>query len=206
MNGATIVSVMNFDVLNEHKPQLQPSHYDILGVGQQLDACQVTHIKDAIQFIPQLDHKTLTVPVSAIDLARSVVEDWTSAQLETAPPDAMPGLFYVDGIYSVEEVEDEFAQQLEMARNKHTLWCQRLLALADELWTLKPSQRHLSANMRYAARYLKTDRVWLKAPRPEDLQKCPACTQNVPSDAVICMHCSAVLNAEKYKNIQFAGR
>lgn len=198
----TIVSVMPFPVLQEHKPMLAPSHYDINAAP--LDGHSVTLIPDVIQYIPQLEHKMLTQPVLSKDLANSIVNDWANSQLQTSPPEIMPGLFVVNGEVDVDEVEEKYSSKLRHARDVHTNWSRALLTMADDLWAEKKSQRHISQSMRNAAKFLKVEREWLHLTRPDDFIKCPACTNQVPKEAIVCMNCRCILNPTKYKTLQFA--
>jgi hypothetical protein len=201
MGQATIVSVCNFPIGPEFKPGLFPNDYIIPAAEE--GGLGIIIISDAFTDIPQLDRKNIRVTVPAAEVARSLVEDWKSAQLMIGPG-AQPGLFYVDGALSEDEIIDELSNEINKARDEHTEWAQRLVKMADDLWAIKPLFVQISAGMIYAAKYLHVDRVWTQNVRPEQSMVCPSCNSRISSLTVVCPHCSVILNEEKHAQFNYA--
>lgn len=202
MSNSTIVSLYPSPIGPEFKPGLNPNDFVIPAATE--ETLGILVIPDGWTDIPMLDYKTLRVAVPSAEIARSVVEDWKSAQLCVNGVDAAPGLFYVDGPHSEDSILDNFDSLISHARNMHTGWAQALVRMADDLWEIKPVRRQISKSMVNAAKYLKLDRAWTKNARPEDTVRCPSCTSLVPAESVVCQYCKVVLDAEAYSRLTFA--
>lgn len=200
---ATIVSVCNFPIGPEYKPGLFPNDYVIPAATE--DNLGIVVVTDGWTDVPQLDRKSIRIVVPAAEIARSIVQDWKVAQLQIGPG-AQPGLFYVEGAYSEDEILDNCEEMLRVARSEHIEWARRLVKMADDLWALKPMHVQISAGMINAANYLKLDRVWTRTPSPEDSRNCPSCTTKLPAATVVCPQCNVILDEDKYQNFKFAGR
>lgn len=203
MSKATIVSICNFPIGPEFKPGLFPNDYIVPAATE--DRLGIVVISDAWTDVPQLDRKSIRITILAAEVARSIVEDWKTAQLQIGPG-SQPGLFYLDGEHTEDEIlEDEGGQILLMkARTEHTEWANRLVKMADDLWQLKPSYRQISRTMISAAKFLNLDRQWMKSAKPTDTVVCPACTSRVPTGAAVCLHCKAIIDPVKYAQFEFA--
>lgn len=193
--AATVVSVCNFPIGPEFKPQLNPAHFSVPAATE--DDLGILVVKDVLQYIPQLDYKTIVVGVPDKELANSIVEDWVGGQLQITA-EARPGIFYVDGEYDSDEIKDEYDERLQSVVNAHTNWCQALLRMADDLWQVKKQHRHISSSMINAASYLQAEREWTRAPRPEDFKKCPACRIQLDQDAIICKGCRVIIDKAQF--------
>lgn len=203
MSNSTVVSLCNFPIGPEFKPGLFPNDYVIPAATE--DTLGLLVVSDGFTDIPQLDHKSIRMTISSEEIAKAIVDDWKSAQLQVGPG-AAPGLFFVEGKQDEETIRKKHAPAIAKAKAEHTVWAQRLLKMADDLWQLKPVHRQIASTMINAAKYLKEDRVWMKSARPEDTIRCPGCTAIVPAAAAVCQHCSAILDDKKYQQLTFASR
>jgi len=201
MSKCTVVSICNFSIGPEFKPGLFPNDFVIPAASEESLALLV--IEDGWTDVPLLDRKSMRVPVLSAEIARAVVEDWKSAQLQIGLG-SQPGLFYVDGEHDEDDILEGCEDLLVKARNEHTEWTNRLVKMADDLWYMKQSHRQISRTMIHAARYLHVDRAWTKSSRPDDTVICPACTSRVPAGAAVCLQCRAIIDAEKYSQFEFA--
>lgn len=199
MSESTVVSVCNFDIGPEHKPQLNPAHYLVPAATD--DKLGILVITDPLQYIPQLDHKVLVVTVPSNEIAKSVVEDWVNGQLKISGADVRPGIFWVKGEQDSDSIKTDFADELRSAYLSHGKWCRELLKMADDLWTEFRKYRHISTSMINAAKYLNAEREWIKTPEPLDMVKCPACRTILDSDAIICKVCRTVVNKARFSEL-----
>ncbi len=199
MGKATVVSICNFPIGPEFKPGLHPSDYSIPAAKDGIPSVLV--INDAFHDVPLLNYKTIRVNVPAEEIARAVCEDWKIAQLQTAVG-AMPGVFYVSGEYDGEDILATFPEHIQKARTEHNNWCNRLVKMADDLWQLKRSHRHIATTMINAAKYLNLEnREWASDFKAEDTIRCPGCREFVDSEAAICRHCKTIINMELYESL-----
>lgn len=201
MSHATIVSVCNFPIGPEFKPGLFPNDYVIPAATD--EGLGIVVVSDGWTDIPQLDRKTIRVPVPAAEIARSIVEDWKIAQLEIGAG-AQPGLFYVDGALSEDEIVDELEAELNKARTEHSAWCRKLIKMADDLWAIRPITIQISASMVNAAKFLNVDRAWLRNTLVEEITVCPSCTTKLITGTVVCPNCRVILDKDKYAELEFA--
>jgi len=205
LDKATVVSVCNFPILNEYKPQLNPAFFSIEAAPE--DSVAVLVIESPIEYVPTLDYKSVVRNVPAIEVARSFVNDWTEAQLcVSMATGALPGLFPIDGPLTADEADEQFPDEISNARSRHTSWANNLVKMADDIWTESPKHRHISDSMRNAAKYLKLDRAWAKRFEADKQIFCPACRTVVDSAAIVCKVCRCVLNQEKFEKLTFSER
>lgn len=207
MSDATVVSLCNYEIGPEHKPQLMPSHFivpaakigecAVLHVGYSPETDKVEPIK---QYIPQLDHKVLIVNVDPVEVAKSIVEDYCSAKIQTTALDR-PGLFVIEKIVEAEDVKTLYPQEFENAYESHKRWCKRLVKMADDLWSEKRSRRHIDGAMIFGAEFLGLDREWMRIKDQDEIKKCFACKVTVDSDAIICHNCKTVLDKSRMDEI-----
>lgn len=206
MSTATVVSVCNYPVGPEFKPGLFPRTYEIpAATGHFTDSFVpgVLIIEDGFHDIPQLDYKTIRVTVPAIEIARSVVNDYCTAQLQVSEV-ALPGMFALDSGYQASEVVVMFENELGAALERHTAWCRNLVKMGDDLWNISKQSRHISTTMRNAAKFLQLQREWLSDATPIMTAKCPACFSIIEQGASICKHCHAVLDKERAAQFSLA--
>lgn len=201
MGNATIISVCNFKIGPEFKPGLFPNDYVVPAATPENLGLVV--VSDGWTDIPQLDRRSIRIAVPAAEIARSIVQDWKVAQLEIGPG-AQPGLFYVDGALSEDEVMDELDAEVKNARVEHSNWCRKLVKMGDDLWAIRPITIQISASMINAAKYLNVDRVWLRNTVVEDITVCPACTTKLITGTVVCPNCRVIIDKDRYSELEFA--
>lgn len=201
-NHYTVVSVCNFQVGPEYKSGVFPSTYTIPPAED--GSYSTLRIEEGFHDIPQLDYKTIRVPVSPKEIANSVVNDYRRDSLEVSDG-AMPGLFCVEGDFSP-NTNEAHEELLSQAVGQHTNWTQRLIRMGDSNWNVKKDHRQITDIIRSAADYLHVQREWNSKMRPDDFSKCPACRTLIDSEAAICAHCGAVVDATKAESFVFAGR
>ena len=175
-----------------------------------------------------MDGKTIPIPIMPAELAESIVYDFCSNQL-CSGPDVGPGLFWIPGQISHEEllkpgagydkilkdekgnvVKTEFVKYsdlIDSARARQHRWYEALIKMADSDWARYEDHKFISPLARHAAKELGLDRVWaIDATTYNKVVYCPACTSKVPARAVVCPTCQCVLDKERFKTLEFANR
>src|SRR5271169_869394 len=159
--SSTLVSLMPFPIMEE-KPGLIPGQFA-------LEACtgrpSIKVIGQSIFYVfIDADRGSFRVVTPSYAVAKSVVNDYLSAQL-AATPDAHPAFFWVPGALTVEEVESKYADLIQEKKRVQTNWFVELVRLGDDDWEKTHHHYSISDTQRYAARALdpenKRGRPWI---------------------------------------------
>lgn len=166
----------------------------------------VVHVTDqsyALYLDAERGSRQIPEPVG--EYARAIVDDFKISQIEVSEEhNAWPGIFWVMGRFTADEVRAKFAKQILEAREQQTRWFERLVYRADEDWAKQPSMRVISDIQRLAAKSLNLVRPWAIPDLKLGNITCPACTTAVPPDAALCPNCKCILNQEKASKLAFA--
>jgi hypothetical protein len=199
-----VVSIVPFKI-SETKPGLVPPLYEIEASVK--GEPQILVIGTAIHYV-YIDETrgSLQVRDSSAEVARSIVEDYSSAQLEIGDG-IYPGLFWIPGEYSAKEIITKFPDQLAAAKIAQHRWFLKLTQLADKDWNRYHQHNVISDFQRRAAEIigLSADQHdWMNQATTLNSTTCPACNALVKIDAVVCSTCRCILNPEKHKTLSFA--
>jgi hypothetical protein len=205
MAEATVVSIVPFPI-SEAKPGIYPGYFNLPASKDEEPV--VLAIGNSKCYIPRLEgQKPIEARLPAEEIAAAIVNDFIHAHLGT-DEGAHPGLFWLEGNVSSTDVLVKHAEKLAAASQAQKNWFVNLVKIADDDW-VKGNKKHIfiSDIQRIAAKSLGLEREWIiKIPEKViKLMACPACTTQINSEAVICPSCRAVINAKKYKELQFAG-
>ena len=151
------------------------------------------------------DQPPLEITVSSIQVADSIIRDYSNGLLACDMGGAMPGLFYLPGDWKVEEILERNIAELDDAEVKQNKWYKNLVERADTDWA-RSNGNPLSVSdlMRLAAVELQfTDKPWLKDFKTMLLENCPACGQLRDAQYPVCQHCHNVINREQYETSGF---
>jgi hypothetical protein len=204
---ATIVSLVPLPI-SEKKPGLYPGQFDIPGADDDDVEVLVVGISKHYTYLDS-DRGSITQENPPAKVARSIVNDYIQDSL-MVDESAHPGLFYVMGKHTKEEVKEKFPEKIKEARDKQYEWFKRLVVAADDMWA--KDRRHVAiTNMqRVAARVLGLDKEWKAIPKPDVnapvMQKCPACFAVTHPQQIVCAACNCILDQEAYANLQFMGK
>ena len=199
---ATVVNFLPY-ALHEVKPGLIPDTYHIPMAKNGVPG--VLHIKDARSNVYMRDGKTFPALHPADQVAKALVEDYNTSQLE-ASHDAHPALFWVIGTFSGTEVLEKFGTEITEARKKQNIWFTRLIRRADDDWNKWKQHRMITDIQRHAASSLQlVNKEWFHTPEPEEFVKCPACSQLVEITAAICRNCGYITNEARAKELGLTG-
>lgn len=207
----TVISILPFD-LREPKPGLNPGEFLIPACkNPKVPTCLV--IKEGTYGIYlDGDRGTLRARTPSSEVARSIFEDYISAQL-AVDENSKPGLFAVPGVVTAEDFEndDDLKELLAFITKQQENWFDRLIKLGDDIWNRYHQHGAITDLMRYAAKSLgKADLDWMKVSASSEerptMTTCPACMTTVNDKAIICSSCGCVLNADAYEKLSFAGK
>src|SRR6266568_620758 len=182
--GATVVTLLPKSLLEE-KPHLLPGVYNIPAATW--GDIEVLHVDEGCQYIPNplIDEGQPGASIKQIvpppEIARSLVDDYKSAHIALGE-NAAPGLFWVQGKLTKEEVKKFHAREVERARVQQTNWFRNLIAMADADWMKNHNMLAVSDLQRLAAKCLGVKKDWVEFAMQETIQ-CPFCTTGIPSHA-----------------------
>lgn len=196
----TVVSIYPLPI-NEQKPGMSPERFSI--PASEGKKPQLLYVNDGIdnRYVAG-PFGTIHVPVSADVISKSLVDDF-AISIELADEGAKPGLFWFPRRATIEEVLK--SAEMATAKVRQITWFMRLVKQGDDTWAKFRQHKFISDLNRVAAKELGVNKEWTMDVKDVKTENCPACTTVVSSEAVICPVCKAVLNAEKYKALKFAG-
>ncbi len=194
----TIISVVPFEI-NENKPGLYPGHFIIPSAKK--DDFEMLVVDRSVHHVyMDMDRGSLTVPTVSEEIARSICEDYSRAQLAYEKGEVEPGLFYIPGEYKDKKaVLAAHKDKIDAARARQKNWFMRLVEIADDEWNKYHSHKMISDVQRYAAEFLGLEREWNVKGQVESLTQCPACKSQITVGALVCSVCRTIVNPEEYK-------
>lgn len=206
MGNCTVVSILPYPI-KESKPSIIPGYF-------QIPRCKdpgkpsVLPVGESIHWV-ESPFKGNVPPMklthSPKEVARSIVNDLIEGQLGL-DSDAMPGLFWVEGHWSSEEIVFKHYNKLEEADNRQTKWFSVLVRIADDDWSKYKQHKFVSDLQRYAARAMGLQREWLTAVIDEINIQCPLCKGFVRPDAIVHSECGFVMKPIEYNQFKKDGR
>jgi hypothetical protein len=205
---STIVSMIHQEI-REEKPGLVPNVFTVKAGS--IEKPSITHIKAAKHFV-YLDDTRGSLPVrdASYEVARSIVEDYTSSQLAIAEG-VSPGIFWVPGELTLKEIEQDFGQVLAMAKVAHMRWCNELIKMADNDFAQHHKHNVVSGFQRKVAEIMKADPLkheWMNVNNSLENESCPGC--GVPVRPGLIIHggpggCGFILDKKRYNPADFSG-
>lgn len=192
MDKATVVSIFPMEI-DEKKSTLQPGRWIIPAGTYEKPA--VLHVGPS-SWWREIDPEQplLEIPVASILIADSIVRDYCVGMLGCDMGNKMPGLFYIPGEVSAEEMKLKYKKLLDIANEKQRAWCEELVRIADVAWA-RTNGNPLTINelMKLAAAILgQEDREWLKAYQAVNMVRCFACGTLKNPLFPVCPSCRAV--------------
>lgn len=204
--SATIVSLLPYDLI-ESKPGLNPNEFTVHKAEP--GKFSLTVIPDNVYYLinpdPLSDAKDvrhIKVPVPAMELAQSIINDYVNALLAVSQPDAVPGIFVVSGSYSdKKEVGIKFMKEIMVYRQAQNSWFTNLVNIAEDTWSKTHSPVGISDLQRSACRMLELKRDWLNPLPSEQIEKCPICISPINPGALKCLACGHILDKKAYEAV-----
>jgi hypothetical protein len=156
--NATVVSILPAKV-NEEKPGLYPGTFQIPAAKD--GDFNILHV-GVSHYIVYLDSSrgSLRVPELGSKIARSIVEDFIKAQIGVEDG-REPGLFWVEGHLTKEEILAKHKDLLEQAKEKQKNWFTALVMLGDDNWVRYGTHSAISGVQITAAKSLGHKAEWV---------------------------------------------
>src|SRR5665213_112910 len=207
---STIVSMLHQE-LREEKPGLVPSIF-IIKAGS-MEKPSITHIKAAKHFV-YLDGDRGSLPIrdASYEVARSIVEDYTSAQMGVTDG-VYPGICWFPGELYLKDIEhhETFGPMLAIVKIAHMRWLNELIRMADNDYAKYKQHNVVSGFQRMIANIMKIDpkkHPWMSDDNALESDICPGCGNPVRPGLII--HggpngCGYVLDKKRYNPADFVG-
>lgn len=156
---ATIVSIFPFDI-REAKPGMIPPEFFIPAAAK--GDISILHVGLCKAYI-YLDYERGSIPMTefADIVAQSVVRDFNTAQLEFRGEYCKPGLMFLPGKYTKEQVLKDFAKEVEELKKAQYNWFIQLVKVADDSWNRTKRHSEISDIQRRAVKELNLTREWV---------------------------------------------
>lgn len=198
--ACTVVTLLPYAIM-ETKPHMIPFTFNIPAADPNA-GFNVFHVEEGNHFIPnpfddKINYRQVTSPA---EMARSLVEDYSGALIALGEG-AGPGLFWVEGRWTIEGIKRKFAKKLAEAQAKQERWFYNLVTMADADWEKNHNILAVSDLQRHAARYLNIKKAWVD-PIPTEANTCPFCKSVVDPTSIKCYNCKEVINPAAYKAMQ----
>ncbi len=150
----------------------------------------------------------LEIPNGSIQVADSIIKDYCNGLLACNMSDAMPGLFFIPGEHTTDQIRKKHPFALPTAKAKQDKWYLALVKMADTFWArTNGNPLSISDDMRMAAEALNLkSKDWMKDFSMMEQVKCIACGSPRNPNFPICSVCKAVTDPVKARElgIEFA--
>lgn len=200
LDKATIVSVFPKKIV-ERKETTQPGIFTIEAGNEKDPAILVvgpsSWWRDGGEDMPLIE-----ITNSSVQVAESIVKDYCNGFPEINE-NAGPGLFFIVGECTVEDVKEKYKKALTDAITKQKNWFNNLIAMADKDWAQNNGNpRAISDLSKMAAKALNlTDRAWMKATLQAQYIACAACGNQRNPAYPICPSCNRIIDADLAKKL-----
>jgi len=205
LDKATIVSLYPKEI-KEVKETIQPGKFEIPAGSYSCPS--VTVIGSSSWWSDRdIEQPLLEIPVSAVQIAQSIIVDYCNGMLACDMADSMPGLFFVPGEIPKEKIITDYKLKLAETKNKQDNWFKILVRLANSLWARSNGNPLVIWDeMRMAATELGLESVpWLKMEVQMNLTRCFACGTLRNPDFPICPTCKNIdMSHPRAKDIKLA--
>ena len=206
MDKSTIVSILP-KLISERKVTMQPGIFEIQPGTFDKPAILVVGTSNWWKEVGEHE-PLLEISVGSVTVANSVVQDYCNGLFGCNMGDKMPGLFWVPGKFTIEQIKAQFSPLLLKARDNQKRWFQELVRAADILWARSSGNPlSISDDSRLAARELNLEnKEWMNDLVKFELVRCVACGALRNPQFPICQTCKAIADPELAKklNLTFA--
>lgn len=151
----------------------------------------------------------LEITNHSLQIADSVVRDYCNGVIGYSPDDASPGLFYLNGEFTINEARKDYRSSFERAREMQDKWFKALIKMADSLWARSNGNPlAISDDMRMAAVQTgQTVKDWMKDFRMNEMVRCLACGNLKNPEYPVCSTCHSIDTSHpKAKDIKFSNQ
>jgi len=195
MDKSTVVSIFPL-AIDEKKPTIQPGRFQ-LSPGSYEKPSVLTIGSSAWWKELGNDEPILEIPLSSIQVADSIVNDYSNSLLGCDMGENRPGLFFVPGEFTSEGIIKEKRLLLAKARDNQNNWYRTLIKMGDASWANSHGNPLAIWDiMRVAAKQLSVDKPWIKDFQLGELISCVACGALRNPLYPICASCHNVIDRE----------
>lgn len=201
MDKSTVVSIFPKEI-DEVKHTISPGRFTISPGSYDKPSVLVVGTSSWWREIDE-EQPLLEIPVSSVQIADSIVKDYCNGILGCNMSDAMPGMFYIPGSYTVNDIKKSYSGELDKALIRQRNWYSLLVRLADSLWARSNGNPlAISDDMRMAAKELNLQtKDWMKDFQMVDMVRCKACGSLKNPLYPVCPVCRAIDNTELAKEL-----
>ncbi|MET0787058.1 MAG: hypothetical protein ABWY25_10165 [Paenisporosarcina sp.] len=201
LDKSTVVSIFPKHII-ERKWTIQPGVFEIQPGTYEKPAILVVGPSSWWKEIDE-NQPLLEIPHSSIQIADSVVKDYINGLIACDMGENIPGLFFIPGEFSVEQIKKDHKKELDEAQRKQKNWYTALVRMGDALWSRSNGNPlAISDDMKMAARDLNLiNKEWLKDSLTMDLVRCVACGHLKNPLYPVCSNCKAISDPAKAKEL-----
>ena len=200
MDKTTIVSIYPSEI-DEVKNTISPGRFIIPAGSYDNPSVVVVGPSSWWREIDE-EQPLLEIPVSSIQIADSIIKDYCNGILGCNMNDAMPGLFYVPGAFTLVDIRKSYKHELDAALVRQRNWYSVLVKLADSLWARSNGNPlAISDSMRTAAKEMNLEKDWMKDFKMVETVRCKACGSLLNPMFPVCPTCHAINDPAKAKEL-----
>lgn len=200
MDKSTVVSIFPKEI-NEVKHTIQPGRFHIDAGTYDNPAILVVGPSSWWREIDE-EQPLLEIPNSSIQVADSIVKDFSNGLLGYSSGSTGPGLFYIAGELTVQKIKTEHKAMLDKYKAIQDRWFEAIVKITDSLWArTNGNPLCVPDDARLAAKMLGLDRDWIKNFKAIDQVKCVACGAMRNPDFPICQVCKAIADPVKAEKL-----
>lgn len=201
---STVVSTLPI-LINETKPGLVPNNF-IIQPAKKGEFTKLV-IGVSYHFILNNDPKLPphAIPEASDVVAAAIVNDLKSSFMGTrSTPQsdgsvAIPGVFWVPGEPTDEEIVKNHKSLLDSAFKNTKAWFQQLVKIADDDWNRHRQRGMITDLQRTACTYLGLEKEWDIGTLLLQSSSCWACKSSINPEAIVCPNCKAIVNNKEYE-------
>lgn len=201
LDQSTVVSIFPVDVV-EVKPTIQPGIFKIPKGSYENPSVLVVGSSSWWREIDE-HQPLLEIPNSSVQIAQSIVVDYSQGLFCYSKGNSEPGLFWVPGSFDAAGIKKNFKKELDLQNTLQRTWYTEVVKMADVLWS-RSSNNPLSINqlMKIAAEQLGLkNKAWMQDFTTIHMGNCPACGSLHNPIFPICAVCKYVVNKDRAKEL-----
>jgi hypothetical protein len=201
MDKATVFSIFPKEII-ENKVTIQPGRFVIPAGTSEKPSSLIVGPSSWWREVDE-EQPLLEIPNSAMQVADSLVKDYCNGMLAYDSSSRNPGLFYIPGSITVDQLKKEHSQVLVNAITRQKNWYAALVEIADTFWARSNGNPiTISQEMRMAATALNfKNKDWMRDFTMMEQVRCVACGQSRNPEYPVCPHCHAVVDRKKAEEL-----
>jgi hypothetical protein len=198
LDKSTVVSIYP-QLIEEIKPTISPGKFTIRAGSYDNPSILVVGPSSWWRDLDP-EQPLLEITNGSIQVADSIVRDFSNGLIGCDMASCKPGLFYVTGAKTVEIIKKEHKADLDSAREWQRNWYTELVKIADIDWARTNGNPIAISNLaRLAAQELGLkDKPWMKDFLTLEMIHCKACGNLVRPGFPVCANCKTIVDVELF--------